>query len=57
MRVVLGKTFRFLTFEDGPTVVEYALMLALIVIVCVAAIATFGSSTNSLFQKAASSVK
>ncbi len=43
---------KFLKSEEGPTAVEYAVMLALIIIVCIAAIKTFGSKTNGLFEKA-----
>jgi pilus assembly protein Flp/PilA len=39
----------FLKREDGPTAVEYAVMLALIIVVCVAAITTLGSNANSTF--------
>ena len=46
----------FLTAEDGPTAVEYAVMLALILLVCFVAIMTVGAHTNSLFQKAASTL-
>jgi pilus assembly protein Flp/PilA len=41
---------RFLTSEDGPTAVEYAIMLALIIIVCFVAIMSVGSSTNKSFS-------
>jgi pilus assembly protein Flp/PilA len=47
----------FLKAEDGPTAVEYAVMLALIVVVCIAAIATVGSNTNSSFSFIGSSIK
>jgi pilus assembly protein Flp/PilA len=43
----------FLKNEDGPTAVEYAVMLALIVVVCVAAITTLGTNTNSTFKNVA----
>jgi pilus assembly protein Flp/PilA len=33
--------------EDGPTAVEYAVMLALIIVVCIAAIITLGSNANN----------
>ena len=36
--------------EDGPTAVEYAIMLALIIIVCLAAIQSVGTQANSAFQ-------
>jgi pilus assembly protein Flp/PilA len=39
----------FLAREDGPTAVEYAVMLALIIVVCLAAITTLGSNANSTF--------
>jgi pilus assembly protein Flp/PilA len=40
---------RFLQNEDGPTAVEYAVMLALIIVVCIAAITTLGSNANNTF--------
>jgi pilus assembly protein Flp/PilA len=43
----------FLRREDGPTAVEYAVMLALIVVVCIAAIAFLGSGANSTFSNVA----
>ncbi len=38
--------------EEGPTAVEYAVMLAAIVLTCVAAIAAVGTNTNALFENA-----
>jgi pilus assembly protein Flp/PilA len=40
----------FLQREDGPTAVEYAVMLALIIVVCIAAITTLGSKANATFS-------
>lgn len=40
----------FLEAEDGPTAVEYAVMLALIVIVCLTAIQAIGTNANSKFE-------
>ncbi len=40
---------RFLVSEDGPTAVEYAVMLALIVIVCLTAIQAIGTNANTKF--------
>ena len=40
----------FLVSEDGPTAVEYAVMLALIVIVCLTAIQAIGTNANSTFD-------
>jgi pilus assembly protein Flp/PilA len=39
----------FLKNEDGPTAVEYAVMLALIIVVCIAAITTLGNNANNTF--------
>ena len=39
----------FLLSEDGPTAVEYAIMLALIVIVCIVAVQSIGTSANAKF--------
>ena len=41
---------KFLTSEDGPTAVEYAVMLALIVIVCLTAIKAVGSNASDRFN-------
>ncbi len=41
---------RFLVSEDGPTAVEYAVMLALIVIVCLTAIQAVGTNANTKFE-------
>jgi pilus assembly protein Flp/PilA len=47
---------RFLVCEDGPTAVEYAVMLALIVIVCLAAIGSIGTNANTTFTTIANSL-
>jgi len=39
----------FLKSEDGPTAVEYAVMLALIVVVCLTAIQAIGTNANTKF--------
>jgi pilus assembly protein Flp/PilA len=38
----------FLRREDGPTAVEYAVMLALIIVVCIAAIGDLGLKVNDV---------
>ena len=40
---------RFLVSEDGPTAVEYAVMLALIIVVCLAAIQAVGTNAATTF--------
>jgi pilus assembly protein Flp/PilA len=44
---------RFLLEEDGPTAVEYAVMLALIIVVCITAITALGTNANSTFANVA----
>ena len=50
MNRLVQKVVRFLKQEDGPTAVEYAVMLALIIVVCLAAIGTLGSQANNTFS-------
>ena len=40
----------FVRREDGPTAVEYAVMLALIIVVCITAITSLGSNANNTFS-------
>jgi len=40
---------QFMQSEDGPTAVEYAVMLALIIVVCIGAITTIGQNANGVF--------
>jgi pilus assembly protein Flp/PilA len=53
---IIQKIQRFLVSEDGPTAVEYAVMLALIVVVCLTAISSVGKNANSTFTKIANSI-
>jgi pilus assembly protein Flp/PilA len=53
MRSWQQAAMRFLRAEDGPTAVEYAVMLALIVVVCVTAITAVGSNANKTFNNTA----
>jgi len=53
MRNVAKKFVEFVKKEDGPTAVEYAVMLALIIVVCIAAITTLGSNANTTFSNVA----
>ena len=47
---------RFAREEDGPTAVEYAVMLALIIVVCIGAITTLGKNANSTFTTVANTI-
>jgi pilus assembly protein Flp/PilA len=50
MRKIGTALVNFLKDESGPTAVEYAVMLALIVVVCIAAITALGSNANNTFS-------
>ena len=49
----LKNVVEFLKKEDGPTAVEYAVMLALIIVVCIGAITTLGNNANGTFSNVA----
>jgi pilus assembly protein Flp/PilA len=42
---------RFLVSEDGPTAVEYAVMLALILVACITIVTSLGTTISSTFNK------
>ena len=50
MKSFITKVQKFMKSEDGPTAVEYAIMLALIVIVCLTAIQAVGTAANDAFN-------
>jgi|GEM_PF-451679 len=56
MRKFIKNFVNFIKEEDGPTAVEYAVMLALIVVVCLGAIGTIGTSANTQFQRISTSL-
>ena len=47
---IAKRLVRFLKREDGPTAVEYAVMLALVIVVCLTAIGTLGTQANATFS-------
>ena len=49
MRKFADSVVNFLKREDGPTAVEYAVMLALIIVVCITAITALGTNANKTF--------
>jgi pilus assembly protein Flp/PilA len=42
--------------EDGPTAVEYAVMLALIIVVCITAITALGTNANATFTSVSNTI-
>ena len=47
----------FLSREDGPTAVEYAVMLSLIVVVCIVAVRAIGTSASSTFNQVSTEIQ
>ena len=56
MRTFAQRIVNFLKREDGPTAVEYAVMLALIIVVCITAITALGSNANKTFSSVSSTI-
>ncbi len=52
MTRIAGHLARFLRSEDGPTATEYAVMLALIIVVCIGAITGIGTTVSGIFTTA-----
>jgi pilus assembly protein Flp/PilA len=50
VKQALRNLAEFLRNEEGPTAVEYAVMLALIIVVCITAITTLGTNANNTFS-------
>ncbi len=50
MKAFMNRVNDFLRSEDGPTATEYAVMLALIIVVCIAAVTTLGQNANAKFE-------
>jgi pilus assembly protein Flp/PilA len=53
MNMFVKSLKRFLVTEDGPTAVEYAVMLALIIVVCLVAIQAVGTNASTTFSNVA----
>jgi pilus assembly protein Flp/PilA len=56
MRKLGNFMVEFLQREDGPTAVEYAVMLALIIVVCIGAITTLGKNANGTFTSVGTAI-
>jgi pilus assembly protein Flp/PilA len=56
MKTLLQQIRRLVVSEDGPTAVEYAVMLALIISVCLVAITSVGSQASTTFSNVAASL-
>jgi pilus assembly protein Flp/PilA len=56
MHRLTSKLRRFLLNEDGPTAVEYAVMLALILVACITIVTSLGGSASTTFSTVNSAV-
>jgi pilus assembly protein Flp/PilA len=56
MMHIAKKVQRFLGSEEGPTAVEYAVMLALIIVICLTAIGLLGTNARTSFNNTAASL-
>lgn len=57
MQGVIRSARKFLQAEDGPTAVEYAIMLSMIVVVCLASIMALGQNANQTFSSVAGNLE
>jgi pilus assembly protein Flp/PilA len=55
--MVWQRLARLVRDEDGPTTVEYAVMLALVVVVCVVSVAVLGKAVEAAFDALATAVQ
>ena len=56
MRQFAKSVVKFVKAEDGPTAVEYAVMLALIIVVCIGAVTTLGGNAKTTFTNVGTSL-
>ena len=56
MRQFAKSVVKFVKAEDGPTAVEYAVMLALIIVVCIGAVTTLGTKASGTFTSVGGSL-
>jgi len=57
MKTLLLALLDFAKREDGPTAVEYAVMMALIIVVCIAALTSLGSNSNKTYNCVSGTLK
>jgi pilus assembly protein Flp/PilA len=56
MKTFTSALVGFLKDDSGPTAVEYAVMLALIIVVCITAITALGTNANNTFSYVATKI-
>ena len=56
MKALVKRAKEFLVSEDGPTATEYAVMLALIIVVALGAISVLGTKVSTVFNNVKTSI-
>ena len=56
MKALVERAKQFMVSEDGPTATEYAVMLALIIVVALGAISVLGTKVSTVFDNVKSSM-
>src|SRR5271157_2739857 len=56
MQGMISRVQRFLVSEDGPTAVEYAVMLSLILVACITIISSLGTKISGTFSSCSSAL-
>jgi pilus assembly protein Flp/PilA len=56
MQKLKNAVVNFMKREDGPTAVEYAVMMALIIVVCITAITALGTNANKTFTSVSNTI-
>jgi len=56
LRRITRVALKFLKAEDGPTAVEYAVMLAIIMVVCITAVTTLGNNSKTTYTRVSSTI-
>lgn len=56
MNALVSRVKAFFRSEDGPTATEYAVLLALIIVVCITAISAVGTKANAAFDSVQNSM-
>jgi len=57
MKSFVRKILRFFASEDGPTAIEYAMMLMLVFLACLSAVTLLGQATNASFNASSNSIQ
>ena len=56
MHKVFHSARKFLALEDGPTMAEYALMVVLIAVVCLAGVSLLGTNLRDVYNQIAAGI-